>query len=97
MVLNGTEGVIRSFGTMFQLSGHAGEPVKLRLECETVAKNETIVVSDFENIYQSQITEHVLSIRNEKPFDGTNAIHNLKLLFACFESAENGSKSVLIK
>jgi len=93
----GTEGALRSFGTLFQLSGHAGEPVKLRLECETATKNETIVVSDFENIYQSQITEHVLSIQNEKPFDGTNAIHNLKLLFACFESAENGSKSVLIK
>ena len=30
----GNEGVLRSYGTMFQLSGHADEPYKMRLELE---------------------------------------------------------------
>ena len=92
----GSEGVVRSFGTLFQLSGHEDEPVKLRMEVETAEGVEKIIPDNIENIYQKQISHHVQSIRSGNYLDGEDAVHNLRLLFACFKSVEENSRFVKV-
>ena len=92
----GTEGVLRSFGTLFQLSGHNGEPYKMRLEVETANGVEIITPRKVENIYKKQIEAHVESIRKDNYSDGVDALHNLKMLFACHESASGNSSFIKI-
>ena len=90
----GTEGVLRSYGALFQLSGHEGEPIKIRLELESAAGVEKIVPETCHNIYSQQIAQHALSVRNGKLLDGSGAVHNLQLLLACHESAVDQAKIV---
>jgi len=93
----GTEGVLRSYGTLFQLSGEKSDPVELRLEIETDKGNSAIDPGTCVNIYQQQISNHAFSIINNKFIDGSDALHNLDLLFACFESAENKNGFIKIE
>ncbi len=93
----GTEGVIRSYGTLFQLSGHQGEPYKMRLELETDKGVELIEPDNKENIYQKQIEKHAESIRDKKYSDGADALHNLEMLFACHKSASGNSSFIKVK
>jgi len=81
---------------MFQLSGAENEPVQLRLELETDSGLSRIVPESFPNIYQEQVAAHVRSIKENSYTDGSDAIHNLELLFACFESADNGAGFIRI-
>lgn len=92
----GDKGVIRGYGTLFQLSGHQdeGAPIKLKLVTDELSKSYTI--SDVENIYQSQIAEHASSIRNKQRMDGSIGLRNIALVLACHESAENGGKEVFL-
>jgi 1,5-anhydro-D-fructose reductase (1,5-anhydro-D-mannitol-forming) len=92
----GSEGVIRSYGTLFQLSGHDDEPVKIRLEIQKQEGTVAIGAESYENIYQKQILDHVASIKEGPLLDGSDAIHNMKLLFACLESADGSSEFVKI-
>ena len=92
----GTEGVIRGFGTLFQLSGHGDEPMKIRLEIETGAGLETVKIDPVENIYQSVIGLQAQSIIDGKPLDGTDGLHNLELILACHESAGNNAATISI-
>lgn len=91
----GDKGILKSHGTVFQLSGHRDEPVSIGLELKTTEYVKTYGMTQVKNIYQAQIAEHALSIRNRKPIDGNQGLHNIALILACHESAENGGKEVL--
>jgi len=83
----GATGVIRSYGTLFQLSGHPGEPVPIRLELDRFTKTETVKVDRIGNIYQAVIGRHAQSILDDRPLDASDALHNLELVLGCHTSA----------
>jgi len=83
----GTKGVIRGYGTLFQLSGHPGEPVPIRLEWDRFTDVETVNVDQVGNIYQAVIDRHAKSILNKEPLDAGDAVHNLQLVHTCHTSA----------
>jgi len=108
----GTKGIIRGYCTLFQLSGHVGESVDVRLEIDTcllapasgrgtpaerrgLMGVETVKIKEVENIYQAVISRHARSIIDNKPMDASEAIHNLRLILACHESAKAGGKTIL--
>jgi len=97
----GTQGVIRGYGTLFQLSGHAAEPVEVRLELEKSASTEKIKphgplagIDNAPNIYQAVIAGHAQSILDGHPLDAADALHNLELILACYRSAENQGQTI---
>jgi len=92
----GDKGVIRGYGTLFQLSGHQDEAAPVRLELITDALTKSYSMSEVENIYQAQINEHAHSIINKEPLDGSIGLRNIELVLACHESAENSGKEVFI-
>ena len=92
----GSGGAIRSFGTMFQLSGHGGEPVKLRLELETGNGLESVEPGERTNIYQAQIEVHARSILAGQPLAGEDALRNLALLDLCHRSARDGGMMLAV-
>ena len=93
----GDKGVLRAFGTMFQLSGHPGEPVKQTLEIESSEGSSSVPVKGGRNIYASIIQEHALSVLEGKPMDGYDGLWNLKLVLAAHESAVNKGREVKVK
>ncbi len=91
----GDKAALRSYGTMFQLSGHEGEPLKMRLELDKFTGTaESIVPAKFKNIYQSLIEDHADSILKGEPLCGCDAHHNLLLCEAAHKSAQNGGKLI---
>ena len=92
----GTQGVLRGHGTMFQLSGHPGEPVKVRLELDKFDERCDVKVDGVANIYQEVIRRHARSIIDNKPMDGHDGLHNLQLVEAAHASARQGGKPVTI-
>ena len=90
----GTEGVLRSYGTMFQLSGHADEPYKMRLELETSKGVKSLKPRVFPNIYQTLIEEHAKSVLSGRRLTGENGLRNLELCAAAHKSAKSGGKTV---
>ena len=92
--LYGDKAVLRSYGSMFQLSGHAGEPVRMRLELDDLGKVEEVPPAGIQNIYQTLIEHHAESVQNGTPVNAEDAVHNLKLCAAAHESAQNGGKVI---
>ena len=94
----GSEAVLRSFGSMFQLSGYPDEPVPMRLELDRFSSQETITLSDAPtpNIYQEMIRVHALSIVEKKPLDGSDGLRNVRLCYAAHQSARSGGKWIEI-
>ncbi len=90
----GTRGVLRGCATLFQLSGHSGEPVEVRLEVDDFKRTEKIRMDAVQNIYQAVIGRHAESIINQTPLDAAEAVHNLRLVLACYESAEQNGRIV---
>jgi predicted dehydrogenase len=90
----GTTGIIRGYGTLFQLSGHEGEPVDIRLEVDRFKDVETVKIKHVQNIYQAVISRHARSIKDNKPLDAADAIGNLRLILACHKSAKENGKTV---
>lgn len=91
----GDKAALRSYGTMFQLSGHEGEPLKMRLELDKfTGTTESIVPAKFKNIYQSLIEDHADSILKGTPLCGCDARHNLLLCEAAHKSAQNNGKLI---
>ena len=88
----GSEAVLRSYGSMFQLSGYPDEPVPMRLEIDRFSSQEKITLHDqpTPNIYQEMIRRHAISIIEGKPLDGSEGLRNVKLCFAAHQSAQAG-------
>lgn len=93
----GSEGVIRGYGTLFQLSGHPDEPIKLRLEIDRGNEVEVIEPGKIKNIYQEIIASHAHSILENKPMDGSEGLHNLALVLAAYQSAQKNAEKITIK
>ncbi len=94
----GTDATLRSYGTLFQLSGYQDEPIPIRLELDKYTEQQKFVIApeEAENIYQHVINSHARSIIDKSPANGYDALHNLKLIYASHESAKNGGKTVKI-
>lgn len=88
----GDKAVLRSYGTLFQHSGFADEPFKIRLELDkfTGQPAEDVRPKSFKNIYQMLIEKHAKSILAGTPIDAADGVHNLKLCAAAHKSAANG-------
>ena len=92
----GTEGIIRGYGTLFQLSGHPGEPVEVRIEVERSGVTEKIKIDEVRNIYQAVIARHAQSILDGRPLDGADALHNLELILGCYQSADRQGHTITL-
>ena len=93
----GDKAAMRGYGTMFQLSGHAGEPVAQRLEIDDGSRVVPVRPARIRNIYQTLIEGHAESVLARKPLTADDAIHNLALCAACHASARKGGKIVTVK
>ncbi len=93
----GSAGMLEAKGTMFQLSGHHDEPARLSLA--TVCSHSRVqhVPDLIENIYARQIGEHAHSILAGIPLDGSDGLHNLRLVQAAHDSARNGGSAVAVE
>ncbi len=92
----GDEKSLMAYGTLFQLSGHRGEPVKLKVELHRENDVEEIKPGEIKNIYQEVIKAHAESIRQGAPLSGTAALHNLKLILAAHASAGKKGKEIVV-
>lgn len=94
----GDKGVLRSYGTMFQLSGHEGEPLKMRLELDTFNKQEKITIRKKPvNIYQGVVVEHAESIIADEPLTGEDGLHNVLVCEAAHASANRNGRTVKVR
>ena len=93
----GSQGVLRGYGALFQLSGYSDEPVALRLELDRFRRVEPVRVRRIRNVYQSLIQAHAESILANRPMDGEEGVHNLELVLKCHESARARGKRVTLK
>ena len=93
----GNKAVLRGYGTMFQLSGYADEPIKQRLEIDDGKKVVAVKPGKIQNIYQTLIEGHAKSVVSGKLQNADDAIHNLALCAACHESAKKGGKIIAVK
>ncbi len=92
----GTKKTLRAYGTLFQLSGHPDEPVKIRLELESGGVSEAVRPGRIENIYQKVILNHAASIRSGRRLTGEDGVHNLKLVLAAYTSAAEGGREIRV-
>ena len=92
----GDKAALRGYGTMFQLSGYADEPIVQRLEIDDGKKVKSVRPAKIQNIYQALIEGHAKSILDGKPLTGDDAVHNLALCAACHASAQKGGKLVSV-
>ena len=93
----GDKAAMRGYGTMFQLSGYADEPIVQRLEIDDGKKVAAVKPAKIQNIYQTLIEGHAKSVLAGKPLTADDAIHNLALCAACHESAKKGGKVVSVR
>ena len=93
----GAEGIIRGYATLFQLSGHPGEPVEVRLEVDRFGVTEKVEIDEVRNIYQAVIARHAQSVLDGYPLDGADALHNLELILGCYQSAGQQGQTISIR
>jgi predicted dehydrogenase len=93
----GDKAAMRGYGTMFQLSGYADEPIKMRLEIDDGKNVSVVKPKSIQNIYSALIEGHAKSVIAGKPLDADGAIHNLALCAAAHQSAANGGKIVTVR
>lgn len=93
----GSTATVRTSGTLFQLSGHRGEPVRIRAEIERDGgPPRPIPAGRVRNIYQEVILRHAASIRAGRPMNGEDGLHNLRLVAAAHRSASAGGRPVTV-
>jgi predicted dehydrogenase len=92
----GAEGAIRSYGTMFQLSGLEGEPIRLRLEVDDGILPKEVEVHGTRSIYRAVIEAHAASILSGRHLDAADGVRNLELILACHESATDGGNPIQV-
>ncbi len=90
----GSKKTLSTHGTLFQLSGHSGEPIKLRLDIDgRESSNHRIKVKKEQNIYRMVVQNHARAIVKGPRSSGHDALHNLELVLRVHESAKaNGVK-----
>jgi hypothetical protein len=90
----GTKKTLSTYGTLFQLSGHSDEPLKLRLALDgRESAAQKIKVRKEHNIYRMVVQNHARSIIHGPRISGHDALHNLELVLRVHESAKaNGIK-----
>ncbi len=93
----GSDAVLRGYGTLFQLSGYADEPFKIRLELDKFDSQEPLEPTKIQNIYQKVITHHAESILEGAQLLGGDGVHNLKLCAAAHKSAQNNGSIIEVK
>lgn len=93
----GDKGILRTYTTLFQLSGHSDEPQKVRLEIDRFNSVENIEADSIQNIYRAVVERHSNSIVNKQPLDGSDALHSMKLIAACHQSAKQGGAKIHIE
>ena len=89
----GDKAALRGYGTMFQLSGYADEPIRIRLELDDGKKTADVKPGKIQNIYQTLIEKSVLA---KKRLSAADAIHNLALCAAAHKSAQTGGKIIAV-
>ena len=92
----GDKAALRGYGTMFQLSGYADEPIRIRLELDDGKKTAEVKPGKIQNIYQTLIEGHAKSVLAKKRLSAADAIHNLALCAAAHKSAQTGGKIVAV-
>ena len=93
----GDKAAMRGYGTMFQLSGHADEPIRMRLEIDDGKAVTPVAPGKIQNIYATLIDGHAKSVLDGKPLTADDAIHNLALCAAVHASARKDGKAVAVK
>lgn len=93
----GSQKTLRSYGTLFQFSGHSDEPIKLRLEIDDDTGVSKERIRKIQNIYQAIIENHANSIKKDLRITGEEALHNLDLILLSHESAKNNGKIMHLK
>ena len=92
----GNKAALRGYGTMFQLSGYADEPIRIRLELDDGKKTAEVKPGKIQNIYQALIEGHAKSVLAKKRLTAVDAIHNLALCAAAHTSAQTGGKIITV-
>ena len=92
----GDKAAMRGYGTLFQLSGYADEPIKMRLEIDDGKTVKAVKPAKIQNIYSTLIDGHAKSVQTRKLLTADDAIHNLALCAAAHESAKKGGKVVTV-
>jgi predicted dehydrogenase len=88
---------LRASGTLFQLSGHAGEPIPLRLEIDDFhSTTKKVKAAKVQNIYQAVVQHHAQSILNGPRSSGDDALHNLECVLKAHESAKRNGIAIHI-
>ena len=93
----GDKAAMRGYGTMFQLSGYADDPVAIRLEIDDGKAVTRVAPTKIRNIYQELVEGHAKSVLAGRPLTGDDAVHNLALCAAAHVSAQKGGKVVNVK
>jgi predicted dehydrogenase len=93
----GSKKTLRASGTLFQLSGHSGEPIPLRLEIDDYHSTaKRVRIAKVQNIYQTVIKNHAVSIVNGPRSSGNDALHNLELVLKAHDSAKGNGITIQI-
>ena len=93
----GDKAAMRGYGTMFQLSGYADEPIAIRLEIDDGKTVTKVAPAKIRNIYQELIEGHAKSVLAARPLTGDDAVHNLALCAAAHASAQKGGEVVSVR
>ena len=93
----GDKAALRGYGTMFQLSGYADEPIRMRLELDDGKRVRKVTPARIQNIYSTLIDGHAKSVQTRRLLTADDAIHNLALCAAAHESARKGGKVVVVR
>jgi predicted dehydrogenase len=85
----GSKKTLSTYATLFQLSGHSDEPLKLRLDLDgRQSAAHKLRVGKEKNIYRMVIQNHARSIVKGPRMSGEDALHNLELVLKVHESAK---------
>ena len=92
----GDKAALRSYGTMFQLSGYDDEPIKMRVEIDDGKNQRKVKPGKIQNIYQALISKHAKSVLRNRPLCACDGLRNLELCDAAHRSARHGGKKISI-
>jgi predicted dehydrogenase len=86
----GSKKTMRTYGTLFQLSGHSDEPITLRVEIDDFRTLRRARPGKVQNIYRTVINSHAKSVVRGPRSSGADGLHNLELVIDVHKSAKAG-------